>query len=68
LYLTELTNITETSKAMSIPPSAQFMKDQDPSFHHGLPPPRYDQAMGQGKGIPDAAQPGIAPHRQQNGK
>jgi hypothetical protein len=53
---------------MSTAPSAQLKKDQDAGFHHGPPPPRYDQAKGQGKGIPYAAQPGIAPHAQKNGK
>jgi hypothetical protein len=66
LYLTELTNSTETSKAMSKEPSAQFMKDQEPGDYHGSPPPSYDEAMGQGQGTPYAAQPGFAPYPQQN--
>jgi hypothetical protein len=53
---------------MSTAPSAQLKKDQDPGFHHGPPPPSYDEAMGQGLGIPYAAQPGFAPYPQQNSK
>jgi hypothetical protein len=67
LYLTEFTNIIETSKAMAAAPPAQFLKDQEPVGFHGPPPPRYDEAMAQGHRMPYVPQPAAAPYPPHNG-
>jgi hypothetical protein len=68
LYLTELTNITETSKVMATAPSAHFVKDQESIGFYGPSPPVYDEAMGQGNSMPYVAQTIPAPYPQHNGK
>lgn len=67
-YVTELTYITEMSKAMPTAPSAPLVEDQELVGHHGPPPPSYEQAMGQGGFIPPNAQPAVALYPQQNSK
>ena len=55
------------NKAVPTAPSAPSLEDQQFVGHHGLPPPSYDQAMGQQPGyIP--IQQGIPPYPQANCK